>query len=70
MTKWKTKFKFRFLFHSHQKRKDSQETRIVLLIFLLELKIFGVAVKEIHQNSENGGLQLSIFIVEMTLTLL
>ena len=36
--------------HSHNKRKDSLETRAVLLIFLLELEIFGVAVQRIHQN--------------------
>ena len=43
-------------FHqSHKKRKDSLETRVVLLIFLLELEISGVAVQIIHQNSKNGG---------------
>ena len=31
------------------------ETRAILLIFLLELEIPGVAVQIIHQNSENGG---------------
>ena len=40
------------LHHSHGKLKDSQETRIVLLIFSLELEISGVAVQDIHQNSE------------------
>ena len=33
------------------------ETRAVLLIFLLELKISGIAVQEIHQNNNNGCLQ-------------
>ena len=36
--------------HSHKKRKDNLETRAILLIFLLELEIFGVAVQRIHQN--------------------
>ena len=38
-------------YHSHKKRQDSLETRAVLLIFSLELKISGVAVQRIHQNS-------------------
>ena len=38
--------------HNHKKRKDSLETRAVLLIFLLELEISGVAVQRIHQNSQ------------------
>ena len=33
------------------------ETRVALLIFLFELEISGVAVHEVHQNSENGYLQ-------------
>ena len=37
-----------------RKRKDSLETRAALLIFLLELEISGVAVQNIHKNSENG----------------
>ena len=44
--------KFAALQHSHKKRKDSLETRTVLLAFRLELEISGVAVQEIHQNSE------------------
>ena len=36
--------------HSHKKRKDNLETRAILMIFLLELEIFGVAVQRIHQN--------------------
>ena len=43
-------------FHSHKKRNDSMETRAVLLIFLLELEISGVAVQNIHQNSEKWWL--------------
>ena len=35
-----------------KKRKDTLETWAVLLIFLLELEISGVAVQGIHQNSE------------------
>ena len=38
--------------YSHKKQKDSLETQVVLLIFLLELKISGVAVQRIHQNSK------------------
>ena len=45
-------------YHSHKKRKDSLETRAVLLIFLLELEISGVAVQSIHQNSEKWQLLL------------
>ena len=41
-------------YHSHKKRKDSLETRAVLLIFSPELEIFGVAVQNIHQNSEKS----------------
>ena len=37
--------------HSHKKRKDSLESRTVFLIFSLELKISGVAVQSVHQNS-------------------
>ena len=36
------------MYHSHKKRKDSLETRAVLLIFSLELRISGVAVQGIH----------------------
>ena len=38
--------------HSHKNRKDSLETRAVLLLYLLELEISGVAVQSIHQNSK------------------
>ena len=38
--------------HSHKKRKNNLETRPVLLIFLLELEISGVAVQSIHQKSK------------------
>ena len=44
--------------HSHKKRKDSLERRAVLLIFLLELEVYGVAVQSIHQNSEKRRLLL------------
>ena len=47
--------KFAPLQHSHKKRKDSLETRAVLLVFWLELEISGVAVQEIHQNSEKAA---------------
>ena len=38
--------------HSHKKQKDGLEFRSYLLIFLLKLKIFGVAIKRRHQSSE------------------
>ena len=50
-------------YHSHKKRKDSLETRSVLLIFLLELKISGVAVQSIHQNIKKWWLLLWITFV-------
>ena len=34
--------------HSHKKRKESLEAQAVLLIFLLELEISGVAVQRMH----------------------
>ena len=40
--------------HSCKKRKYRLETQAVLLIFLLELEISGVAVLSIHQNNKNG----------------
>ena len=43
--------------HNHKKRKQSLETRAVLLIFLREHEISGLAVQEIHENNENGCLQ-------------
>ena len=55
--------------HSPKKRKDSLETRVVLLIFSIELKISGLAVQGIHQNSEKWLLPVRIFLVEMTLRL-
>ena len=42
--------------HSHKKRKDSLESRTVFLIFSLELKISGVAVQSVHQNSDKWRL--------------
>ena len=39
-----------FLNRSHKKQKDSLETWAVFLI--VELQIYGVAVKRIHQDSE------------------
>ena len=43
---------FAALQHSHKKRKDSLETRTVLLGFCLEVEFSGLAVQDIHQNSE------------------
>ena len=39
-----------------KERKDSLETRVVLLIFLLELELSGVAVQSIYQNSKKWQL--------------
>ena len=44
--------------HSLKKGKDCLETRAVLLIFLLELVISGVAEQSIHQNSKKWQLLL------------
>ena len=44
--------------HSHKKQKDSLETWAVLLLFLLELEMSGVAVQSIHQNSKKWQLLL------------
>ena len=44
------------LLRSHKERKDSLKIRVVLLIFSLELEIYGVAVQSIHQNSEKWWL--------------
>ena len=43
--------------HSHKKQKNSLETQVVLLIFLLELEIHGVTVQKIHQikTAKNGS---------------
>ena len=34
---------------------NSWKHRLYLLIFSLELEIFGVVVQKMHQNSKNGG---------------
>ena len=47
-------------YHGHKKRKDSLETRVVLLMFSLELGISGVAVQSIHQNGQKTLLLLEI----------
>ena len=44
------------MYHGHKKQKDSLERRAVLLIFSLEVEIFGVAVQSIHQNREKWWL--------------
>ena len=44
--------------HILKKGKDCLETRTVLLIFLLELEISGVAVQSIHQNRKKWQLLL------------
>ena len=53
--------KFAILQHSHKKRKDSLETRAVLLVYWLQLESSGVAVQEIHRNSEKTVLTVRIF---------
>ena len=42
--------------HSYKKRKDSLETRAVMLILSLELKISAVDVHCTHQNSKKRRL--------------
>ena len=54
--------------HSPKKQKDSLETRVVLLTFLLEIEI-GVAVQGIHQNTKKWLLLVRNFLVKMTLRL-
>ena len=44
--------------HNHKKRKDSLKTRAILLIFLLETKISGVAIQKILQNIKKWLLSL------------
>ena len=53
--------KFAILQHSHKKRKYSLETRAVLLVYWLQLESSGVAVQEIHRNSEKAVLTVRIF---------
>ena len=43
---------FDSFYYSHKNRKGSLETRDVLLIFSLELKISGVAVQRMHSSSK------------------
>ena len=38
--------------HSHKKQKDNLETLAALLIFSLELEIYGVALQRIYQKSK------------------
>ena len=40
------------IYHIEKKQKDSLETRVVLLIFLLELEMSGVVVQQMHQNTK------------------
>ena len=56
-------------YHSHKKRKDSLETRVALLIFLLECEISGENAQGIHQNSKKWLLSVRVFLVKMTLRL-
>ena len=43
--------------HSHKKRRNSLDTRVLLLIFLLEREISGAVLHEILQNCKNECLQ-------------
>ena len=54
------------LHYSHRKLKDSLEKQAVLLIFLLELEIFGVTVQGIYQSSEKWPPPVRIFLVFLT----
>ena len=49
---------------SHKKRKDSLETGATLLIFLLELEIFGVAVQAKNQSNEKMAASSEDFLSE------
>ena len=49
---------------SHKKRKDNLETRATLLIFLLELEIFGVAVQAKNQSNEKMAASSEDFLSE------
>ena len=53
-------FSLYYFKHSHKKRKDSLETQVILLMFLLELEIFGVVVQSILQNSKKWRILLGI----------
>ena len=61
------------IFHSQKKQKDILETRVVLLMFSLELDISGVAVQSIHHNSEHHNIIMATFVrnclVKMTFKL-
>ena len=47
--------------HSHEKQKDSLGARAALLIFSLELEIYGVTLQRIHQNSKKWWLCEELF---------
>ena len=49
---------------SHKKRKGSLETRATLLIFLLELEVFGVAVQAKNQSNEKMAASSEDFLSE------
>ena len=53
-------FSLYYFKHSHKKWKDSLETQVILLMFLLELEIFGVVVQSILQNSKKWRILLGI----------
>ena len=53
-------FDVKRLSHSHKKREDSLETRAVLLIFFLELEIYGVAVQGYIKTAKNDGVCLEL----------
>ena len=48
-------------YHIHKKQKNSLETQVVLLIFSLELDIFGVVVKEYIKTAKNGSFCEELF---------
>ena len=54
--------RLQYLYHSHKKWKNGLETRDVLLTFLLELEIYGVAAQRIHQNSKKWLLSVEGFL--------
>lgn len=57
-----------FLFKQSQKKcKDILETRVVILIYLLELEISVMILWGIYQDSEKWLLSVRVFLVEVTL---
>ena len=61
--------KFAVLQHSHKKRKDSLETRTILLLFWLELEIFG-GVRTGNTSKERKGCFSEHFLFSFSIPIL